>query len=262
MTRARKIRIGLLLLILGGVALDAWLTRLRTTDWDRPLWVYVYPIVADGREATRGYVKALSDDHLRGVEAFLEREAARHGLPLTEPVHVELGRVLDEAPPLPPPGAGRLDIVWWSLQLRRWANRMQADQTGPKGHVRIFVLYYDPAAQQRVAHSLGLQKGLIGVVHAFASRAMTASNNVVIAHELLHTLGATDKYDPATNQPRFPDGYAEPGRDPLHPQDAAEIMAGRIAVSDSTAEIPETLAQARVGALTAREIGWEAAARP
>ena len=41
---------------------------------------------------------------------------------------------------------------------------------------------------------------------------MTEENNVIVAHEILHTFGATDKYDPATTQPRYPDGYAEPGR--------------------------------------------------
>lgn len=262
MSLGRRIRIGVLLLILAAVALDAWLTRARSTDWDRPLWVMVFPIVADDRDATRTYVKALTRDAFVGLEAFLQREAARHGLPLAEPLHVELGRTLDEIPPLPARGAGRLDIVWWSLKLRRWANRMQAGQPGPRAHVRIFVLYYDPAAQQRVAHSLGLQKGLIGVVHAFASRPMTPTNNVVIAHELLHTLGATDKYDPATSLPRFPDGYAEPQRDPLHPQAAAEIMGGRIPLSEREAEIPLSLHDVKVGALTAREIGWEAATRP
>ena len=35
---------------------------------------------------------------------------------------------------------------------------------------------------------------------------MTGPNNVVIAHELLHTVGATDKYDPVTDAPRIPDG--------------------------------------------------------
>ena len=64
----------------------------------------------------------------------------------------------------------------------------------------------------RVATRSGLQKGLIGVVNAFASDEQAAQNNVVIAHELLHTVGATDKYDPRTNQPSHPDGYAEPDR--------------------------------------------------
>jgi hypothetical protein len=65
------------------------------------------------------------------------------------------------------------------------------------------VLYHDPALTPIVPHSLGLTKGLIGVVYAFASPEMNGANNVVIAHELLHTVGATDKYDFAADAPHF-----------------------------------------------------------
>jgi hypothetical protein len=85
---------------------------------------------------------------------------------------------------------------------------------------------------------------------------MAGSNAVIIAHELLHTVGATDKYDFATNLPRFPDGYAEPERTPRYPQAFAEIMGGRIPVSEIRADIPVTLDQTLIGAATAAEIGW------
>ena len=76
-----------------------------------------------------------------------------------------------------------------------------------------------------------MQKGLIGVVHAFAQRQMAGTNNIVITHELLHTLGATDKYEPGSGAPLFPIGFADPSQKPLYPQEAAEIMAGRRALS-------------------------------
>jgi len=85
---------------------------------------------------------------------------------------------------------------------------------------------------------------------------MAPQNNVVIAHELLHTLGATDKYDPGSNQPRFPDGYAEPGRQPRLPQEYAEIMAGRTPLSATQSVTPDGLEHARVGPATAAEIRW------
>ena len=85
---------------------------------------------------------------------------------------------------------------------------------------------------------------------------MSRQNNVVIAHEFLHTLGATDKYDPATNQPLFPDGYANPDLDPLLPQRFAEIMAGRTPLSRNEAETPASLVDALIGNKTAQEINW------
>src|SRR5262249_43264658 len=112
------------------------------------------------------------------------------------------------------------------------------------------------APNLRLAHSIGLQKGLLGVVNAFASAAMDAENNVVITHELLHTFGATDKYDPASNRPLFPEGYAQPTARPLYPQRKAEIMAGRIPINPEQAEAPRGLDEVVIGGRTAQEINW------
>jgi hypothetical protein len=122
--------------------------------------------------------------------------------------------------------------------------------------IRMFVLYHDPAQVESVPHSLGLQKGLLGVVYAYADPAAHATNNLVIAHEALHALGATDKYDPVTTLPLYPHGYGEPDAEPRHPQAFAEIMAGRVALSPREAQIPAGLGQAVIGERTAEEIGW------
>jgi succinylarginine dihydrolase len=245
-------------LVLAFVATDAAMTRLRTTSWDKPLRVTVYPIAGDAHPRTREYVATLQSADFAAIGDFLQREAARHGLAVAEPVRLRLGPVLDRKPPLPPADHGLLGTVSWSLRLRWWAWRREAGQPRPHSQVRMFVLYYDADAQQALAHSTGLKEGLIGVVHAFAARHMAATNNVVIAHELLHTLGATDKYDAASGLPVYPDGFAEPERQPRYPQRAAEIMGGRVPVGPQQAEIPETLERVRVGPATAREIGWRA----
>jgi hypothetical protein len=97
---------------------------------------------------------------------------------------------------------------------------------------------------------------MIGIIRLFASPKMAAQNNIVMLHELLHTLGATDEYDLSTDQPLYPDGYAQPDLQPRLPQKKAEIMAGRIPLTAHHAEMPESLADVVVGAKTAREIGW------
>ena len=63
--------------------------------------------------------------------------------------------------------------------------------------------------------------------------------------------------DPATNLPFYPEGFAEPAREPRFPQDFAEIMGGRIPLSPAEADIPRSLAVTLVGAATAQEIGWQ-----
>lgn len=250
------LRKGLLLYVLIMVALSAWLTRARSTDWDEPLRVAAYPVNADGSVAARDYIDALTVDDFADVAVFLRREGKRYAMTLDEPVRFVVGKQVTRAPPSPPAQRRLLGVMAWSLKLRYYAWREQRAQAIRFPDIRLFVLYHDPATNPQLAHSVGLKEGLIGVVNAYASRRDTARNNVVIAHEILHTLGATDKYDPATNLPRHPDGFGQPQQSPLWPQTKAEIMAGRIAIGPTEAVMPERLRQAVVGPLTAQEIRW------
>jgi hypothetical protein len=252
----RALRIALLSYILVMVAGTAWLTKARSTDWNDTLYMAIYPVNGDRSEPTRRYIAELGAPAFAPVAEFFAREGARYGLALKAPVAVDLGAQIEQAPPTPPTGGNPISIAWWSLRLRWFAWRTEHAQALPSPDIRMFVVYYDPQTHPRLAHSLGLAKGLIGVVNAFAARDYDGRNDVVIAHELLHTIGATDKYDPATSLPRFPEGYADPAREPLHPQVAAEIMGGRIALSPEAAEMPDTLGRCVVGAQTAREIRW------
>lgn len=252
----RTIRIAILLVILVLVGGSAWLTKVRTTSWSGPLRVAIFPIAGDDRKQTHAYIGQLKTSTFEPIATFMAREARRYGLPLSAPVEVYLAPQIYVAPPPPPFGGNPIQVILWSLQVRYWA-WVHADFNRPSPHVRMFVLYYDPVTAQRIAHSLGLQKGLIGVVNAYAASYQTAENNVVITHELLHTVGATDKYDPDTNEPLFPDGYAEPERVPLLPQKYAEIMSGRFpSTSDDEALMPGLLDEVMIGAKTAREINW------
>ena len=85
---------------------------------------------------------------------------------------------------------------------------------------------------------------------------MTGANDVVIAHELLHTVGATDKYDPVTDAPRLPDGLGDPQQQPLYPQRYAELMAGRRMLAPDRWRQPSSLDEVVVGRATALEIRW------
>jgi hypothetical protein len=252
----KLIRISLLLIVLMGVLVATYLDRRRTAAWNQTLALGIFPVRADSSEATRRYVAGLKPEDFASIGSFFASEAGRYGIKLQEPVRVLLYREPPEPPPARPDPGSLLANAWWSLKLRRYAAGSAAFNGGSPAHLRVFVLYHDPARSPEVPHSLGLQKGLVGVVHAFASGEMTATNAVIIAHETMHTLGATDKYDPATNLPRFPDGYAEPERVPREPQEFTEIMAGRRPLTATTAEIPESLANVLVGEATAREIHW------
>ena len=251
----RWLRIAVLLFILATVAQGAWLARSRTTEWTSTLRVVIYPVNADGSQVSAAYIGQLRHATFEPIAAFLRSEGARYRLPLRDPVDVKVAPPVATQPPAPPFGGSRPEVIAWSLRLRYWA-WWNDTWKGFRPHARLFVAYHDPAARPRLPHSTGLQQGLIGVVHAFARADMDGSNNVVITHELLHTFGATDKYDTAGNRPRFPDGYAEPNAQPLYPQQQAEIMAGRIPVSETHAEIPAGMDEIAIGLKTAREIHW------
>ena len=254
----KQFRIFVLLLILLGVALSAWLDRTTTTSWKEPLWVGIFPINADGSPVAESYIASLKREDFADIEAFFATQAPLYGRTLERPVHIELYPQSSRLPPLLEPGAGPLGAAWWSLKLRWFAAHAAQVPGRAPPRVRLFVLYYDPANLQTVPDSHGMQKGLVGVVYAFADRGMAGSNDFVVAHELLHTLGATDKYVPGTGAPAFPDGFADPDSKPLYPQTETEVMAGRRALSPTESAMPLSLREVVVGPRTAAEIRWTA----
>lgn len=250
----KAIRITILLLLLVLAAGHTWLTRVRSTAWEVPLEAVIYPINADGSAAAARYIAGLTVEDFQPVADFVAWEGKRHGMTMSNPLRLELAGEVASQPPEAPMAGSIPAIMFWSLRLRWWA--WQVDNYQGPGDIKLFVLYYDPADHRQLDHSLGLQKGQIGVVRVFSTRNDAPRNNVVIAHELLHTLGATDKYDLASGQPFFPDGFAEPERKPLYPQELAEIMGAVVPVAEGKIAMPDGLGRVVVGVATAREIGW------
>lgn len=254
-TTFKDVRVAILLLILLFFALDSFFTKLKTSDWEQPLRVVVYPINGDDSPVAAAYMATVQRKQFLEINQFMRREAARYGLAISDPLDIRLAPSVDERPPLPPAEGGVVDTIIWSLKFRYWSLMIDS-YDGPRPDIRIYTLFYDPAVYERLPHSTGIEQGMLSIVHAFASQTMAKKNNFVIAHEMLHTLGASDKYSLINNQPFFPDGYAEPQREPLYPQQFAEVMGGRIPLSPERAEIPRGLSAAVIGGRTAWEIGW------
>lgn len=252
----RKIRITILVTILVIVAGGAWLDQHRTTSWEYTLRVGAFPVNADGSSVTAAYIERLDEAQLQPVSEFIAREAHRYGVALDTPIEIRVYPQPAAAPPAFVPDAGLFGRILWSLRLRHYRSQVVDGIERARPRIALFLLYHDPTLATVLPHSLGLQRGLTGVVQLFASRSQSGQNAIVTAHELLHTFGATDKYDPATDVPLYPAGFAEPLREPRYPQRYAEIMAGRVPLSPGQQEMPEDLSQALVGPATAREIGW------
>lgn len=252
----RNLRYLILLLILLFVAVNEALNKMRSTSWDEPLYVSIYATSGDNRKATDRYIEALSRDTFEAIEKFVNREARRNGITI-DAIEVEYRGRLEEGPPQPPLQASVLGNIWWSLKFRAWATYRDWSSDGDQGDIQLFVNYYDIETSQSLHHSVGLRGGLIGIINAFAEKSYHGSNQVVITHELMHTLGASDKYG-KHNLPVYPDGYAAPYRQPLYPQRRAEIMGGRIPLSETQFRMPQSLAEVVIGVYTAAEINWTA----
>lgn len=250
----KQIRILILLLVLFGVAWSTYVARENARDWTGTVQISIFPINGDGSPLTAARIASLTPEHFEDIERFLILAAQEHGVSNVQPVRVTLQPALSSLPPPPPSQLNGLPVVWWSLQTRWWAWRQPGGT--PHANIRAFVVYWDSARSGgRVPSSHGLAKGQVAISNVHVDAQMQRANNVVIAHEILHAMGATDKYDFASLMPIYPLGYAEPQREPRLPQRFCEIMAGRIPLGEGRAEQPRSLAQCVVGGATALEIG-------
>ena len=248
-------RICLLLLVLFIVGMNTFMTGRWTTDWDEPLWVGIYPINGDQKEHIDDYINGLDEASFQELTDFFVDEAEAHGLPLAEPFTIRLAPPVREMPPAPPQSRNPLAVIWWSLKMRFWVYQNDTFVEGPSPDIKIFTVYHG-VGTSLLENSLGMRKGLFGVVHAYADFRHVPRTQVVIAHEILHTVGARDKYDMVTQQPIYPEGYANPDRNPPYPQQVAEIMGTRIPLSQTQSTMPPNLNYTVIGKKTAREIKW------
>ena len=250
----RNLRIAVLLLILASVVQQTWLDK-ADLAWKHNLYVAVYPVNADASPKVSAYLRTLVRDDFEPIAEYFAEEGMQYHLGLRRPIEVELGTEVNETPPAPPQNANILSTIVWSLKFRYFAWR-NSPKVNIKPDIRLYLLYYDPITNPRLSHSTALNKGRVGRVNLFGDSTYAKQNLVIVAHELLHTLNATDKYDLNTSLPIYPEGFAEPGNTPLYPQNLAELMGGRIPISETQAEIPKSLKYTLIGEKTAREIGW------
>ena len=252
----KLMRIVMLLSILFVIVVSAWMTEKRMAAWERPILVTVYPIVADDRASTRRFAEALNEASFDPVNAFFTRASVPYGFTVTPAVRIQLAEVSDEKPPKVPAQFDTAAIGWWSLKMRWWAFMQSLRDGLVTPDIQMFVLFHSLNGNDEVGISVGMRKGRYGIVKAYARDSLADRNLVVFTHELLHVLGATDKYVLTTGEPLYPEGYADPNQRPLFPQARAEIMGGRIPLSSIASAEPESLAECHIGQVTAQEIGF------
>jgi len=248
----RAFRLLILLAIVLVLALFHFTRNSGPAEWERPLRVLIYPENADGSDQARAHIEALEPDHFQIVADYLAEQAGRYGLELEKPFNLELADPIAGAPPAPD-----FQSFWarlqWGFRVRFWY--WTFDDQGRSPDITL-IARYRRAEQPAGLHSLGIPEMNLAMANLVSDESAEGLNNFVLAHELLHTVGADDLYDPATGLPVYPEGYADPDRQPRYPQSKAELMAGRIPIAPGRAVQAGRLEETMIGAETAADIGW------
>jgi len=248
-------RIGLLILVFFAVAVYTTCTNSRIAGWEETLKVVIYPINGDQSEQTEEFISTLDAESFRPIETFMMEEAARYEFWLEKPVTIHLAPEIKTLPPEPPKNRNPFLVMWWSLKMRYWAFRHNTYENSLD--IRIYVIYKTiESTIPQMEVSVGLRKGLMGIVSTSPDIKAQDYTNIIITHEMLHTFGAKDKYDYTTLMPNHPDGYADSEKKPLYPQNYGEIMAVRIPKSPDSFSMPKSLDNVIIAEKTCMEIKW------
>lgn len=93
-------------------------------------------------------------------------------------------------------------------------------------------------------------------IFALAAENATADLLLRLGREIALIYGAKDLQDPSTGMALTPEGFAEPGKKPLFPQEYAELMAKDIPTGLLQETPIERIDQVIIGPTTARNLKW------
>ncbi len=242
--------VALVVLMLGVIAwgLGRQLRNDRRTRWERPLTVSI--VLVSQAPAGDAAVSKWNDAGERLTEWFEREWKRRRPLGMPAPVQFVLEQavtvaVLPEAP----------KDTRSAVEFGRALDAIDASAHVRHNDATVYVVLSSAASQAQRVEGIGEAGGRRGLVYAEANAADLTLETVALAHELLHCLGATDKYD-ADGHAVVPAGLVAPQQVPLYPQPAGEVMAGEVATSESGGRAIRTLLEAQIGPATARELHW------
>jgi len=251
--RLRVSVLTVVLLLVAAYGAHDWADRNSRTSWQRPLRVV---LVLVEREPVPASTLALLTTRSFELERRLAEEYARHSGRNFVPVELTVrGPVRASSPPPTADGDGAFALLRHSLALWRWTSSLDARARVEFGYDSRIYLVLTPSDQIAFVEGESEYRGRVGVAQAALGPSSVDFALFVAAHELFHTLGATDKYD-SVGRALFPQGFAEPTRVPLFPQVGAEVMSRNVPLNAEAERAPDTLSELVVGDVTARELGW------
>lgn len=236
-SRFFKIRVAVLLFVLGIVVLYAWAnvrSRRARNEWQRPVNVAIV-LVRNGAVEPEA-IEAMRA-RIAHLDVLLSRELHRYRTTPDHPFAFVVRGPVDLPSKRPELHSdGLLELARHALALSRWVAAVdeRAKLPGSSFDSRVYVVLNMPAhGSLRFVEGSSEQGGRVGTLEVDLDATTIDSALFVTAHELFHTLGALDKYDAAAETSTA-----------AH---ELEIMdRGRV----------DTLDALRVNDTTAREIGW------
>lgn len=251
-------RVAVLLTLLASViiyALRDHAARRARLAWQRPLEIALV-LLARGEldaDALGAFERRVPE-----LELALEREFQRYGGGFRPFRFHSFGPAAEgEVPPRASAAPGAFEPLRVSYALFWFARHSdQAAHVSGAFDGKIYVVLSPPRSQKRaLVEGLGQDGGRIAVTSIELSEDSVDFGLFVVTHELLHLLGASDRYAP-DGTALLPEGLGDPEREPLYPQDSAEVMARGRVIEPGLEVPPGDLAELRVGPQTAAEIGW------
>ncbi len=258
----RQARVAVLLAILIVVvayAIHDVRSRQSRKAWDHTLAV---AIVVMRQPAEAGGVDDATISALRErtptLAARLESELHRYAPSAPKPFAFTVLGPIDGAPPAPvTSGDGLMALASHAWALWRWTSDVDSRAALASGAYdsRIYVTAEVPTGKRHMVEGTSEQGGRVGVVTVDLDASAVDYALSVIAHELFHTLDATDEYGD-DGRTKIPSGLAEPELEPRWPQRYVEVMARARPLSPTKEVSLDTLDELAVGSTTAREVGW------
>ena len=222
--KAKRIRVGILLLILlgAGVAyLRAWLAENWTPDWDEAQLVSVQILVPANLDADeQAILDELGGFDLAGggvasftaLDDWFLAEQKRYGVDRSGRAPIVLS-VADPRPlqgdPVAPP-LGDEPFMERYEKTDAFLEFYRKHRTASPATNTVYLIFYRRSTHPQFAriHSVADRRSRSGFVFASLDGNGAETAVINIGHELLHLFGASDKYE--NKQCRHPVGYAEP----------------------------------------------------
>jgi len=208
-------------------------------------------------QAGKEYVD-LHNHTLPDMTGWFQREYKRYGGTMEQALELSIFGPFDEMEPPPMPPGPDMKFSSRFIEYKKFKSWFTSFNNRHKLDLAEFdsVIYVHFVGGEfdGFMETYGSRHDDVTLINCYLDFALAEIDIMLVIHELMHLLNAKDHYD-ENFLPINPEGFAQPFELPLYPQTFAEIMAGRIPRSESSAQNIRSIRDLRVGIYTAFEIG-------